>query len=136
MNTKKKIRTEPVLCYVKGPWAYFTTQELSKQTGDGWDDAPYEDNASPPYESKDGSWTITKVAWDGPFQTLYEYNSCYVGSRLSVNQINSGEDPWLRTSRYESDWEGPPIKIMAETTLSEFIRIIESAGGFVYLKRN
>jgi len=30
------------LCYVSGPWAYFTTQALNKQWGDDWDDAPYE----------------------------------------------------------------------------------------------
>ena len=40
---------EPILCYVKGPWAYFTTQPLKKQWGDDWDDAPYEHNAGEPY---------------------------------------------------------------------------------------
>lgn len=38
------------LCYVKGSFAYFTTQELSKQWGDDWNDAPYEHNAGEPYE--------------------------------------------------------------------------------------
>jgi hypothetical protein len=39
-----------VLCYVDGPWAYFTTQPLREQWGDDWSDAPYEHNAGPPYE--------------------------------------------------------------------------------------
>ena len=117
---------EPVLCYVDGPWAYFTTQKLSKQQGDDWDDAPYECNAGLPYESEDESWTITKVVWDGPFETPADSN---YSSHLSVEQINSGEVTWLETSRRE--WKLPPIRIMARTTLTEFIRLIESAGGTV-----
>lgn len=42
--------TQPMLCYVKEPWAYFTTQPLDKQWGDDWNDAPYEHNAEEPYE--------------------------------------------------------------------------------------
>ena len=37
------------LCYVEGNIAYFTTQDLDKQWGDDWDDAPYEHNAGLPY---------------------------------------------------------------------------------------
>lgn len=40
---------EPILCYIDGPWAYFTTQNLHKQWGDDWDDRPYECNAGSPY---------------------------------------------------------------------------------------
>jgi hypothetical protein len=40
----------PRLCYVDRPWAYFTTQPITKQWGDDWDDAPYEHNAGTPYE--------------------------------------------------------------------------------------
>ena len=38
------------LCYVENSWAYFTTQELSEQWGDDWDDSSYESNAGQPYE--------------------------------------------------------------------------------------
>ena len=38
------------LCYVKGSFAWFTTHDPEQQTGDDWDDAPYEHNAEPPYE--------------------------------------------------------------------------------------
>ena len=41
---------DPILCYVDEPWAYFTTQDLDKQWGDDWNDAPYEHNAGTPYE--------------------------------------------------------------------------------------
>ena len=42
------IDKEPVLCYIdQHKRAYFTTQALSKQWGDDWNDAPYEQNASP-----------------------------------------------------------------------------------------
>jgi hypothetical protein len=40
---------EHKLCYVKGNWAYFTSRPLSEQTGDDWNDAPYEHNAGTPY---------------------------------------------------------------------------------------
>jgi len=38
------------LCYVDGPWAWFTTQGLDTQWGDGWGKAPYEHNAGDPDE--------------------------------------------------------------------------------------
>lgn len=47
---KTEIPDDAVLCYVALPWCYFTTQDLDKQTGDGWADVPYEHNADPPYE--------------------------------------------------------------------------------------
>lgn len=39
----------PVLCFIKGSWAYFTTRPLAEQWGGGWDYAPYERNAGEPY---------------------------------------------------------------------------------------
>jgi hypothetical protein len=46
MNTEQE---NAVLCYLDENWAYFTTQDLDKQWGDDWNDAPYEHNAGPPY---------------------------------------------------------------------------------------
>ena len=40
------------LCYIEKNFAYFTTQDLEKQWGDDWDDAPYEHNAGTPYEPR------------------------------------------------------------------------------------
>lgn len=37
------------LCYVKGCFAYFTSQPVEEQWGDDWNDAPYEHNAGEPY---------------------------------------------------------------------------------------
>lgn len=42
------------LCYIEssgsGGTAYFTTNDLDRQWGDDWNDAPYEHNAGSPYE--------------------------------------------------------------------------------------
>lgn len=130
----------PVLCYVSGPFAYFTTCPLDKQWGDGWGKTPYEHNAGSPYdwrEDYDGKrgvpkFEISRVAWDGPFDTPADRaggNSAY-----SVQQINRGDVAWLAPER----WLRPEVKaeaIHAGTTLPEFIRKIEAAGGTVYLPR-
>lgn len=125
---------EPKLCYIDGAWAYFTTQELSEQWGDDWDDAPYEHNAETPYgyhelDRKAGKapWTITKVAWDGDFETPCEGLN---NSPWTVQQINAGAIAWLRTSRYRS---GPIVVIPAGTTLVDFCKLVEQGGGTVYL---
>lgn len=40
---------DPILCYVEGNFAYFTSKPLEETSGDDWDDAPYEHNAEPPF---------------------------------------------------------------------------------------
>ena len=123
-----------VLCYVDAPWAYFTTQKLSEQWGDDWNDAPYEHNAGTPYgysdhDKKEGRapWEIVKVAFDGDFETPREghYNSPW-----SVEQINAGAVAWLRTSRWRS---GKPVIIPAGVTLARFCELIRDGGGLVFL---
>lgn len=120
------------LCYVKDDWAWFTTQPLAQQWGDDWNDAPYECNASTPYQWKEGRgprWEIGKVAYDGPFETpaSYAFNSSY-----SVGMINDGAIPWLQTDRYCLT-DGPPVvRIMAGITYPEFVRLILEGGGMVY----
>lgn len=125
---------QPVLCYVDGPWAYFTTQKLSKQWGDDWDDAPYEHNAETPYEphlprdvdaAGNPLWEITKVAWDGPF---IEPSDGHLNSPYTVRQINAGAIAWLRTAHMDKI-----VCIQAGVTLTEFVSKIESGGGKVYL---
>lgn len=145
---------DPVLCYVEEPWAYFTTKALEKQWGDDWNDAPYEDNAGDPYEphfsglySRDGQmvrctdhrrdgspgWRIVKVAYDNTrLETPAEH--CKYTSRgyssWTVEQINRGETPWLKTASWYS---GVHYDVMAGTKLSDFIKIIKADGGTVYL---
>lgn len=119
------------LCYVSHHWAYFTTQKLSKQWGDDWDDAPHEHNAGEPYHAspeRGESWEITQVAYIGPFKTPCDE---HFNSPFSVEQINSGAIAWLRPEF------APPgtACIPAGTELDEFCRIIEAAGGKVFVDR-
>ena len=119
---------KPVLCYVRGQWAYFTTQVLAKQWGDDWNDAPYEHNAGLPYEydehdRKKGRepWRIVKLAFGAPLDEPCERQ---VNSSFSVEQINAGQVPWLA---------GAKCNIMAGTPLDKFIAAIVEAGGKVYV---
>lgn len=122
------------LCYVEGDTAYFTTQELSKQWGDDWNDAPYEHNAETPYEPHKGHdykegepepWRITTVKFDGPFVRPCDgFNN----SPYSVQQINAGAVAWLVTER----WNQKIVAIQAGTTLAEFKRKVAEAGGKIY----
>jgi hypothetical protein len=123
-----------VLCYVSDCWAYFTTQKLSNQWGDDWDDAPYEHNAGTPYafhdsDEKKGAkpWKITRVAWDGDFETPSSNQS---NSPWSVKEINAGAVAWLRSSR----WNGKSVIIPAGTSLERFCELIWEGGGSVYLR--
>ena len=135
------------LCYVDGHYAYFTTQDLKSQWGDDWDDAPYEHNAGEPYGpcchrqdgggcacdickrdwNEDGTpkWSIVAVMWDGPFETPC---ANVTNSRYSVEMINAGQVPWLRTD----EWTKPPLAIMAGVSLDDFIDLVYQAGGKVY----
>lgn len=125
-------KREPVLCYVSGNFAYFTTQELSRQWGDDWDDAPYEHNAGRPYEWTQGDkcepWEIVKVAFDGDFEQPSE-GCC--NSPWSVQAINAGAAAWLRSSSYRA---GPVVAIPAGTTLGRFAELVRKAGGRAYLE--
>jgi len=140
---------KPVLCYVSGCWAYFTTQPLEEQWGDDWNDAPYEHNAEPPIKpcwhnkpehvqrrghicqcdacksswNEDGTpkWEIVRIAFDGPFDQPCDN---HVNSPYSVEQINKKHVPWLTSA-------GPVI--FAGTTLSEFVMAVKEAGGYVWI---
>ena len=122
---------EPILCYVDWPWCYFTTQKLSEQTGDGWNDSPYEHNASRPYEPSEKEvdgfgrplWEITKIAVDVGLEEARDLNE------FSVDQINRKCMPWL-VDRYG---DHNNVVIFAGTPLSEFKQLIRKAGGTIYL---
>lgn len=121
---------DPVLCLVKDCWAYFTTQPLAAQRGSDWDDSPYELNASAPDEPGAGeTWQISRVAGDWDRLCLDPPTEVYAGRPWSVQEVNAGGIPWLRSASYSDHL----IALWAGTPLSEFIRQIESIGGVVYL---
>lgn len=133
--------TEPILCYVSGACAFFTTQPLDKQWGDDWNDAPYEHNAGHPYEPSerhegsdytDGkpNWKISRVAFDGPLEAPCEAWEPRLS--VSVEDMNIRKlVPWLTENRYSAE-KREAVKIWAGTPLSEFRRLVAKAGGTVY----
>lgn len=125
--------SEPVLCYVEGCWAFFTTQALKDQWGDDWEDSPYEHNAEPPYEWYEGRnvprYEIVKVAFDGDLETP---SSGHLNSPYSVEQINNKAVPWLKPWYWQSNW-GKPVEVWAGTTLTDFKRLVAESGGEVYV---
>ena len=110
------------LCYVDPPWAYFTSQDLDKQWGDDWNDAPYEHNAEEPYTGE--GWEIVKVAYNCDLRTP-AHN--YLNSPFSVEQINAQQVPWLWT------WDNA-VTIHAGASLDGFVKAIKAIGGDVYTK--
>ena len=131
--------SESVLCYIEGHWAYFTTQELSKQWGDDWSNSPYEHNAGTPYKyaehyAKQGKepWTITKIVFDCDLETPCDW---VLNSHWSVQDINNKEVPWLSSGKCgKRDKDGKSIVIWAGTALSEFISIVQGIGGAIYTR--
>jgi hypothetical protein len=126
---------EGILCYIGGQAAYFTTKSLEDQWGDDWNDAPYEHNAGTPYEFRgydkergDTPWKITKVYYEGRFDTPDEWVR---NSNYSVEQINNKVVPWLTGSKY-TDLEGK-VAIWAGIPIEEFCRTILECGGQIYL---
>ena len=117
---------EPVLCYIdQHKRAYFTTQALSKQWGDDWNDAPYEQNAEIPYEDRydPPKWKITVVAYQHPkYETPADGVGCY-----SVEMINQKNVAWL--AAVWSSREEALEPIFAGTPLSQFLQIIRETGG-------
>jgi hypothetical protein len=119
------VRDAYVLCFVRMPWAFFTRLALDQQCGDRWERVPYQLHAGLPYS--DSPDQILKVAFDGP---LFPPESGRNGHARSVNELNEGAAPWLRT---ESFFDGEPMHIMAGTTLASFVEQIVCAGGDVFL---
>jgi hypothetical protein len=112
------------LCFVRAPWAYFTRAPLAQQWGDGWERAPYERHAGLPYD--DAPQQILTVAFDGP---LLPPDAAYDGRERSVNEINRGDAPWLRTQDFVSN---APVRIAAGASLEKFVELVELAGGRVF----
>lgn len=115
------------LCYVSGNILYFT-DNFEGQTGDDWDDAPYEHNAGEPYEWVD-EWSVEANKYRGHIRMIAfkadewleypcdgHYNSPY-----SVDDINAGAIAWIRV------YKGKPLP--AGATIGEAIEWLEGIGA-------
>ena len=120
------------LCYVDENILYFT-DNFANQWGDDWDDAPYEYNASEPYERKyyteyDDEWcvkngkgNIRKIAFD-------RYDGYYIkqpkdgfcNSPYSVEAVNKKAVPWL--------YNEEAAALFAGATMAEAKRWLKKAG--------
>ena len=122
------------LCFVENGWAWFTP-DLEKETGNDWNDAPYQVHAGEPFgmaHLSGESNPLTRVAFHAP--CIEE--ACESGS-FSVDQINNIHDklparvPWIkRTSNVSGDQ-----RIYAGATLAEFLDVfVGEIGGKVYFE--
>lgn len=132
----EQMGAEYKLCYVEDQWAYFTTQKVTDQWGDDWNDAPYEHNAGTPYlwhEARpEPPYKIAMVAFDVEFATPAQpFSTSY--SPYSVEAINHGATPWLKSPPWV-DKENA-IEIWAGTPYPEFVELIQLARGAVYVPR-
>lgn len=112
------------LCFVRAPWAWFTRLEPGLQWGDHWERAPWQQHAGPPYRGEPDP--LLRVAFDGP---LLAPGDGEHGGSYSVQEINRGSVPWLRTDSY---FGGKPVVVMAGSTLREFVEAIDKIGATVY----
>ena len=117
------------LCYVKDNLAWFTSLPLEKQWGDDWDDAPYQHNASPPYDATylDGEMVghdLVKIAYVGPLDTPENF---YPQVSKSVQEINRGCVPWLQA------WGEGGEGLHAGVTVTQFLEFAKKVGAEVFL---
>ncbi len=111
------------LCFVDPPWAYFTTQDFAEQTGEGWEEAPYQDFAGPPNEPPLGqdrpAWEIVKIAYDcnDLITPAIMLRKASLPIRLSVNDINRGRAPWL----YLEPFGDSGVQVAAGCSLRSFV---------------
>jgi len=121
------------LCYVELPFVWFT-MNLREQSGDDWNDAPYDCNAGPPTLRRGQDWKIFRVAvFANPYKhQLMTPDSSHSNTWWSVDDINSGAVPWLRLT--ESDWNPQSIAtLMAGITYSEFKEFAARYGLLIWL---
>lgn len=130
------------LCYVESSQyidepmtLYFTElQDVTKQWGDDWNDAPYEHNAGKPYEYdydapeqgvENGRGVypprdIIQLILDGTYE-LTTPRTGQLNSHYSVEDINSCKVPWLNIKKNDTTY----IHIMAGTTLEEVLKLLK-----------
>ncbi len=122
------------LCYVLGyeesMTAVFTTQPLEQQTGDDWDDTPYEHNAGSPYGPRgEEHWDLVSVRFYHPYWKTPAGRANAANSRWSVDLINQNKTPWLSGWSDHTETHGSGAK--AGCSLREFLDILYETGGFI-----
>ena len=122
---------------------YFTEQDLDKQWGDDWDDAPYEHNAGLPYDEdytqpeqgiENGRGIYPKIQihkviiepkdWG---INLITPRTKMINSNYSVEDINKGAIPWLVIKKNDKVID----TVMAGTTYTEFIEKYKRLDAFI-----
>lgn len=120
-----------VLCYIKDGTAYFTSLPLNEQTGDDWDDVPYEHNAGEPYYQE--SDQIIKIAYISNYSIETPSERAGSNSSYSVDMINSKAVAWLTGYDYELK---EYVTILAGSSIEEFITKIIILEGEIFLPLN
>lgn len=120
---------------------YFTElDDVTKQWGDDWDDAPYEHNAGTPYENdynqpeqgvKDGRGIYSKIdifkmVIQGGYNILTPRSNT-INSPYTVEDINKGVVPWL-TIITEDD---KSIFVKAGSTLKEVLEALKKSRDYL-----
>lgn len=127
------------LCYIDNDTnkAYFTS-DWDNQSGDDWNDRPYDCNAGTPYEhnynapeqgAENGRGiypTIEHKKLVFEFNDRWDVHQPYESGNFSVDDINRGVIAWL--------W-GENFTIPAKTEYENFIKIVEENGGTIYLPK-
>lgn len=127
------------LCYIDSDSnkAWFTS-DWENQSGDDWNDSPYECNAGDPYEHNYNALeqgvengrgiypTIEHKKLFFDFEDNWGIHQPYMLGSVSVNDINRGAVAWL--------W-GDNFTIPAKTEYNDFIKTVEENGGKIYLPR-
>ena len=89
--------------------------------GDDWDDSPYEHNAGEPYGE------YIKVVIQGEFMTPNYGN---INSRYSVESINKGAIPWLR-SFYNVNYF-----LLANARIKDIANFVYNIDGTLFTEHN
>ena len=117
---KQRYNPEAMLCMFKDGIAYFSNVKPIQESGDDWEDVPYEHNAGKPHRG------ITRyavvVVWTPQVIEPYcEPRTGYANSPYSVNMINKNEIAWLI-------FPGSDGAILPRTLMGEFINTVEQHG--------
>lgn len=118
------------LCYIDihSKTAYFTTQDISVQWGDNWNELEYEHNAGEPHEALTSfangtpKWEIYKLKFDGDDFSVPDPD-------YSVRDINNGAVPWISMYDFDENF----ITINAGDTIDEFKHKMKQAKNTIYI---